>query len=77
MLHDVFILFEGYERLTNGDAVVPVPVEVVDVARRVPRVLGPMMFRIADLESGSRRVLVGLFGEDWVHQSWGDILRVV
>jgi hypothetical protein len=38
---------------------------------RVPRVLE---FALADnLESGSRRALVGLFGEGWVHQEFSSL----
>lgn len=64
-LYHAFIPFEEYEHLTNGKWGTG-GCRCRQCARRVPRVLE---FALADdvqnryLESGSRRALVGLFGE--------------
>ena len=78
MLHGLFhafIPFEEYERLTNGKWGTG-GCRCRQCARRVPRVLE---FALADdvknqhLERGSRRALVGLFGEGWVHQEFSSL----
>ena len=74
-LYHAFIPFEEYERLTNGKWGTG-GCRCRQCARRVPRVLE---FALADdvqnrhLESGSRRALVGLFGEGWVHQEFSSL----
>ena len=71
-LYHAFIPFEEYERLTNGKWGTG-GCRCRQCARRVPRVLE---FALAEdvqnryLESGSRRALVGLFGEGWVNQEF-------
>ena len=78
MLHGLFhafIPFEEYERLTSSKWGTG-GCRCRQCARRVPRVLE---FAIADdvknqhLERGSRRALVGLFGEGWVHQEFSSL----
>ena len=78
MLHGLFhafIPFEEYERLTSGKWGTG-GCRCRQCARRVPRVLE---FALADdvknqhLERGSRRALVGLFGEGWVHQEFSSL----
>ena len=74
-LYHAFIPFEEYERLTNGKWGTG-GCRCRQCARRVPRVLE---FALAEdvqnryLESGSRRALVGLFGEGWVHQEFSSL----
>ena len=74
-LYHAFIPFDEYERLTNGKWGTG-GCRCRQCARRVPRVLE---FALADdvqnrhLESGSRRALVGLFGEGWVHQEFSSL----
>ncbi|TFK20466.1 hypothetical protein FA15DRAFT_673452 [Coprinopsis marcescibilis] len=78
MLHGLFhafLPFEEYEKLTGGKWGVG-GCRCRQCARRVPRVLE---FSLAEdvknvhLERGSRRALVGLFGEGWCHPEFASL----